>query len=381
MRSWGRLKQHKQIATDVGSEAQLLECLQKPGLPMGYGRSYGDCGIASSGEAWSVPGLDDQILFNTQTGRLSCSAGTSLGKILDQTLVHGWSLPVSPGTQYVSIAGAIANDIHGKNHHRAGTFGRHVIAFELLRSSGESLSCSSTKNPEWFAATIGGLGLTGVITSAEIQLTKVPSAHFDVTISPFQNLEEFFTLGNTVNDNYDYHVAWLDCAAKGSHLGRGIYMGANPAGAEFGLTRKKRLQLSMPFTPPLSIINRPTVALHNKYYYWKHARLANTSVLQSLDQYLYPLDAISNWNRIYGPKGFHQYQCVVPASNQKNAVKELLSEISKSGSGSFLAVLKSFGDTQSPGWLSFPMFGTHSRWIFPTLLSSLDYSIAWIRLC
>lgn len=132
MRSWGRLKQHKQIATDVGSEAQLLECLQKPGLPMGYGRSYGDCGIASSGEAWSVPGLDDQILFNTQTGRLSCSAGTSLGKILDQTLVHGWSLPVSPGTQYVSIAGAIANDIHGKNHHRAGTFGRHVIAFELL---------------------------------------------------------------------------------------------------------------------------------------------------------------------------------------------------------------------------------------------------------
>ena len=137
----------------------------------------------------------------------------------------------------------------------------------------------------------------------------------------------------------------------------------------------------MPFTPPLSIINRPTVALHNKYYYWKHARLANTSVLQSLDQYLYPLDAISNWNRIYGPKGFHQYQCVVPASNQKNAVKELLSEISKSGSGSFLAVLKSFGDTQSPGWLSFPMFGTHSRWIFPTLLSSLDYSIAWIRLC
>ena len=142
-------------------------------------------------------------------------------------------------------------------------------------------------------------------------------------------------------------------------------MGANPADTKFGLIRPKRFQLSVQITPPISIVNRPTVALYNKYFYWKHARLANTSVVQSLDQYLYPLDSISNWNRIYGPKGFHQYQCVVPESNQKLAIEELLSEISSSGSGSFLAVLKSFGDAQSPGWLSFPMLGTTLAVDFP----------------
>ena len=365
MRPWGRLAHHKQTATRIDAEPQLQACLQNSGLPIGFGRSYGDSGVALSGKAWAISGLNDIESFDTQTGRLVCAAGISLGEILDRTLTHGWSLPVSPGTQFVSVAGAIANDVHGKNHHRAGTFGRHVLNFELLRSSGEKLLCSPTQNTDWFCATIGGLGLTGVITKAEIQLTQVPSAHFNVVVKPYQNLAEFFALGNELNDDYAYTVAWFDCAAKASRLGRGIYMAANPASADSGFKQAKRWSISVPIMPPLSMVNRPTIALYNKYYYWKQSKLANTQTTQSLEQYLYPLDAIKHWNRIYGPKGFQQYQCVVPNGNQQDAIREIVTEVSKSGVGSFLAVLKTFGNIESPGLLSFPMDGTTLALDFP----------------
>ncbi|MBT5031009.1 MAG: FAD-binding oxidoreductase [Proteobacteria bacterium] len=365
MRPWGRLAHHKQTATRIDAEPQLQAYLQNSGLAIGFGRSYGDSGVAQSGKAWAISELNDIESFDPQTGRLVCAAGVSLGEILNRTLTQGWSLPVSPGTQFVSVAGAIANDVHGKNHHRTGTFGRHVLNFELLRSSGEKLLCSPTQNTDWYGATIGGLGLTGVITKAEIQLTQAPSAHLNVVVKPYQNLVEFFALGNELNDDYDYTVAWFDCAAKGDSLGRGIYYVANPAGAESGFEQAKRWSISVPITPPLSLVNRPTIGLYNKYYYWKQSKLANTQTTQSLEQYLYPLDAIKHWNRIYGPKGFQQYQCVVPTGNQQDAIREIVTEISKSGVGSFLAVLKTFGNIVSPGLLSFPMGGTTLALDFP----------------
>jgi len=267
-------------------------------------------------------------------------------------LQKGWCLPVSPGTQLVTVGGAIANDVHGKNHHRRGSFGNHVRSFDLVRGTGERLQCSETSNPAFFHATIGGLGLTGFITSAELQLIPVAGVMLDVESIRFSGIDEFAILSDESDAAFEYTVAWIDCL---SVIPRGIFTRAvhldRTATSE---EPSRRRGLSMPFTPPVSLINRPSLKLFNELYFRRP--LPKRQVVHVMD-HLYPLDAIAHWNRIYGPRGFQQYQCVVPPANAAAVIGDLLSTVARHRAGSFLAVLKRFGGIAAKGLLSFPRPG------------------------
>jgi FAD/FMN-containing dehydrogenase len=333
-------------------------------LPFGNGRSYGDSCLNIGGSLLQARALDHFIDFDSSSGLLSCEAGVLLAEISDLFVPRGWFVPVTPGTRYVTVGGAIANDVHGKNHHSAGTFGHHVRRFELLRSDGQRLICSEHENPQWFAATIGGLGLTGLITWAQIQLRRIPGPLMDVETIRFTNLEEFLTLSAQSDENFEYTVAWVDCLQRGKHLGRGLLQRANhaPATGQHGQGRAR--QLTVPFAPPFSLVNSASLRLFNTAYY--HRQIGHRrSALQHFESFFYPLDGIRHWNRLYGPRGFYQYQCVVPGTVGRDATAALLETIAASGLGSFLAVLKLFGSPSSPGMLSFPRHGITLALDFP----------------
>jgi len=257
----------------------------------------------------------------------------------------------------VTVGGAIANDVHGKNHHREGTFGCHVRRFELLRSDGTRLTCSATENADWYGATIGGLGLTGLITWAELSLRPIANAFVEMESVRFGGIDEFFGVNRESEEHFEYTVAWIDALAPRTRLGRGHYLRGNHAPAEAGAPRARRgFQVPVPFNLPSSTLNRFTVRGFNAVYYHRQRQPLRHSVVH-LDPFFYPLDAVNHWNRLYGRRGFFQYQCVVPFSDGPKIVRELLTTISGSRQASFLAVLKSFGDHRSPGWLSFPRPG------------------------
>jgi FAD/FMN-containing dehydrogenase len=383
--SWGRLPGHVQFIEPATGVEKLAGLMQRTGdtVPVGLGRSYGDSGIASGGTGIGVSGINGIGEVDIENGRLSCDAGASLGSLLVRLEGTGWTLPVVPGTRNVTVGGAIANDIHGKNHHSAGTFGRHVRGFELLRSDGERLRCRRDENPDWFEISIGGLGLTGVVTRAELQLQRSRGPWFDVGYTPFSNLTDFFQLNGALATKNEYTVAWFDCAAKGNSLGRGIYMASNPS-QDQEAAAPRAFPLGMPFTLPFSLVNRPSILAYNQYYFYKHKRLAGRVVRQYQEPFLFPLDSIAHWNRIYGANGFQQFQCVVPEAEQEDAIGAMLGEISRSGLGSFLAILKQFGDLASPGPMSFPMAGTTLALDFPQtvglapLLGRLDEIVATV---
>ena len=340
---------------------------EKSMLPFGNGRSYGDCCLNDRGILVDARGLDRFIAFDAQTGTLRCEAGVLLSEVLALTVPRGWFLPVTPGTQFVTVAGALANDVHGKNHHRAGTFGRHVRCFELLRSNGTRLQCSSAENPDWFRATIGGLGLTGLITWVEIQLKAVPGPEIEQEIIRFGRLEEFFQLSRESDLTFEYTVAWIDCAAKGASLGRGLYIRGNPAeGRRPRRANAGAIRVTVPFDPPFALVNGPSLRLFNALYYRKQLRARSHSTVH-YSRFFYPLDAIGAWNRIYGSNGMLQYQCVIPHRHAEEAIPEILREVADAGTGSFLAVLKLFGDLPSPGLLSFPRPGATLALDFPNL--------------
>jgi FAD/FMN-containing dehydrogenase len=254
--------------------------------------------------------------------------------------------------------------VHGKKHHRAGTFGGHVRGLELLRSNGERLSCSAVENPEWFAATVGGLGLTGVVTRAQLQLRRVPGSRVNLETLRFANLDEFFGLCEGSDRNFEYTVAWIDCLGRGKHLGRGILQRANHAPDESPQQPVASGKMVVPFAPPLSLVNGVSLRLFNTlHYYWQGAGLTRSS--GNFQSFLFPLDRILHWNRLYGPRGFYQYQCVIPAPASREAAAQLLTAIARSGLGSFLAVLKRFGSSSSPGMLSFPREGVTLALDFP----------------
>lgn len=322
-------------------------------LTHGQGRSYGDCCLNEDGILISTRRLNRLISFDTENGILECEAGITLAEILDFVIPKGWFLPVLPGTKYVSVGGAIANDVHGKNHHRAGTFGNHVLSFELLRSTGERLICSSQFNKELYHATISGLGLTGVILSAKLQLKPISSSRLAVEYFKFQNLAEFFELAKTTENKYEYTVAWLDCVADGRDFGRGIFMCGNHA--EAPEKRIVKSKLTVPFYFPGFVLNRYSVKLFNQFYFHRQALKRDLQDV-STDSFFFPLDSIKNWNKIYGKKGFVQYQCVIPESNQQQ-ISDVLKTIVQAGQSSFLSVLKTFGSIASPGMLSFPTQG------------------------
>ena len=350
-------------------------------LPYGAGRSYGDSCINSDGSQVSTGQLNRFIRFDKQAGVLCCEAGVTLDEILQLIVPEGWFLPVVPGTRHITLGGAIANDVHGKNHHHAGSFGCHVRSLELLCSDGSRTPCSELENSSLFAATIGGLGLTGLITFAEVGLIPISSSGMLSENLPFSSIQHFTALSEDSVD-WDYTVAWIDSLATGRNFGRGILTRAKHAEDNTGLgLASQKVLPGLPLTPPFSLVGNLTVTWFNRVYHYLQAR--KTGLLKSHYQpFFFPLDSIANWNRIYGGAGFYQYQCVVPHDGGVEVIERLLDAITRSGQGSFLAVLKVFGDKRSPGMLSFPRPGLTLALDFPNrgektlrLFESLDQSV------
>lgn len=355
--SWNRLPRLKPERTHAlhDRHAGLPPALPKPFITYGNGRSYGDVCLTDRGTLLLARGLDHFIDFDPATGVLRCEAGITLTEVLALVLPYGWFLPVTPGTQYVTLGGAVANDVHGKNHHQMGSFGHHVQALELLRSNGESIVCGPDENTGWFRATVGGLGLTGLIRWVEIRLMRVNNPYMWVASERFRHLDDFWQANEAAAEHWPYSVAWVDCTAGARARGRGIMLTGRHAGLQArgpaAPARKRRI----PFDPPFSLLSRNALRLFNAAYY--RQRTAVQGRLMHYQAYFYPLDAIQNWNRIYGRSGFYQYQCVVPPGPGPEAIRHLLDAIARKGEGSFLAVLKSFGTQAPAGMLSFPRPG------------------------
>lgn len=370
VRSWGRLSADEHDVRVLAERplAQLPREAGQHGLAFGMGRSYGDVCLNPGGTLWSLRGLDRFIAWDEATGELTCEAGMLLRDIQRTFVPRGWMLPVTPGTQLATVGGAIANDVHGKNHHVQGSFGDHVQELRLLRTDGLSIRCGPQLHPEWFAATVGGLGLTGVVTQATLRLRRVPGPWLDTETLPYGSLGEFFALADASEADWEHTVSWIDCLS-GARAGgtRGIFLRANaaPPESQHGPAPKDR-QRTVPFAPPVSLVNRLSLRPFNAAYYHLNRRRAGRA-LQHYEPFSYPLDNLQEWNRIYGRRGFYQYQCVVPRPHGPDAVGALLREITASGQGSFLGVLKTFGDREAVGLLSFPQPGVTLALDFPNL--------------
>jgi FAD/FMN-containing dehydrogenase len=366
--SWGRYPRAIQDAVGVRwRHADLpLEGLEdRTFLPYGNGRSYGDSCLNDGGVLLDMRGLDRFIRLDAASGILRCEAGVMLSDVLDLIVPRGWFLPVTPGTKLVTLGGAIANDVHGKNHHRAGTFGCHVRSFLLLRSDGTRTVCSPEQNAELFRATIGGLGLTGTILWAELALRPVSGPFVDSEVIRFGSLDEFFPLSEEADRTFDYTVAWIDGLARGKALGRGLFMGGNHSDEEArGRTVSRKCRFRFRVEPPVSLVNRVTSRILNAFHYRRHVRRKRRKTVH-YEAFFHPLDALGQWNRVYGPKGFLQYQCVLPHGPGRSALSEIFRRITESGPGASLAVLKVFGEKPSPGLLSFPRPGITLALDFP----------------
>lgn len=343
-------------------------------LPVGLGRSYGDVCLLEGGLLLRTVPMDRLIGFDSSTGLLRCEAGVTLAGILDFAVPRGWFLPVTPGTKYVTLGGAIANDIHGKNHHIAGTLGCHIPRFELIRSDGQHIPCSARENPDWYSATIGGMGLTGLISWAEIQLRPIRSRRLRYRGTKFVGIEEFVAL-SLASAHSEYTVAWIDCVAKGKNFARGIFMQAEHSEIPEELHPSPKPRLSMPFNLPAFALNRTSVAAFNTLYYNKQWSKEKRGLVD-YEPFFYPLDSILHWNRLYGREGLLQFQCVLPwsgsasgllsgAAGEQTGILRILEAITASGLASFLAVIKVFGDKVSPGMMSFPIPGITLALDFP----------------
>lgn len=360
--SWGRLAQseHKVIGLAHRDQAKKAVGNNTPGIAYGMGRSYGDVCLNPGGNLWLTRGLDRFISFDPETGILQAEAGVLLKDIQHLAIERGWMLPVTPGTQFVTLGGAIANDVHGKNHHRRGSFGDHLLQIELTRTDGQTLVCSPQQNPDWFAATVGGLGLTGVILSASIQLKKTSGSWVEQETIPYHGLADFFHLADESEAEWEYTVSWIDCLARNP---RGIFIRGNPATTdEHPVPRGKRI--AVPFAPPISMINKASLLAFNSAYFHSNSWQAGRS-LSHYQPFFYPLDNLLNWNLLYGRRGFYQYQVQVPHNERHDAIASLLRLIRESGEGSFLAVLKTFGERRSLGMLGFPRPGVTLALDFP----------------
>jgi FAD/FMN-containing dehydrogenase len=332
-------------------------------LPVGAGRSYGDVCLLKDGTLLHTRGMDRLLHFDPATGVLRCEAGVTLAEILNFAVPRGFFLPVTPGTKYVTVGGAIANDIHGKNHHIAGTFGRHVLSFELVRSDGSRFLCSPIENQDWFSATIGGMGLTGLITWAEVRLRPIVSRRIQYQGIKFNGIEEFVALSKA-NTHIEYTVAWIDCVSTGNNFARGIFMLGDHANTPEPLTPSKEPWLTLPVDLPPFVLNRASIGLFNTLYYNKQFGKIKSGLVD-YEPFFYPLDSVLHWNRMYGKSGLLQFQCVLPWEADQMGIVKVLKSITASGLASFLAVIKVFGDVPSPGMLSFPAPGITLALDFP----------------
>ena len=365
LQSWGRFPHATARVVPIhwAEGARIPD--DRPVLAHGLGRSYGDSCLNDGGTLLATRGLRRVLALDEERGLLTCESGVSLGEILQLVVPRGFFLPVVPGTKMVTVGGAIANDVHGKNHHRAGTFGAHVESFELLRSSGERVTCSPTASPGLFAATVGGLGLTGLLLRATLRLRRIASSRVDAESLPIRDLDEYFSLARESDGRFEYTVAWIDCLASGRRLGRGIlHRGAHPGAPGPLVPPRPSARWPVPFELPISPLNRVTLKVFNAAYHLRHRMGAGRAALDP-DAFFFPLDGIARWNRIYGRQGFFQFQSTVPPEAARLTTRAMLAAISASGQGSFLAVLKDFGEAASPGLLSFPRVGTTLALDFP----------------
>lgn len=321
----------------------------------GNGRCYGDASLGSS--ILSSLKFNRILSFDPAQGLITCQSGLMLADILELVMPMGWFLPVTPGTRFITVGGAVASDVHGKNHHKDGSFSQHVLALKILTPTGSIISCSATENSEYFWFTCGGMGLTGIILEVTFRLKKIETGFIKQVQIKASGLDEVLDLFEQYS-HYTYSVAWIDCLRTGAHFGRSILMvGEHASVAELNggrLHPKKPLTLSVPFNFPSFVLNGLSVKAFNAFYYSKNYKREMHSIT-SYEKFFYPLDAILHWNRIYGSNGFVQYQFVIPKQVGKAGIREILNCISAKGWGSFLAVLKLFGTQQGP--MSFNMEG------------------------
>ncbi len=345
-------------------------------IARGNGRCYGDASLGD--HVMSTLKYDKIIEFDTATGLLHCQAGVTLSEILDIITPRGWFLPVTPGTKYITVGGALASDVHGKNHHVEGSFSNHVLSFDLLTAEGNRIEVSPEAEPELFGATAGGMGLTGIILSVRFRLKAIESCYIQQKQIKARNLDEIFALFEAYQD-YTYSMSWIDCFKSGKDLGRSILIVGEHAIPEAlspkiksPLELPKKGQMSMPFNLPSFVLNKLSIKAFNFLYYQKNYKKEMDAIVP-YDAFFYPLDAILQWNRMYGKAGFLQYQFVLPMETSKSGLTEILNRINKKGLGSFLAVLKQFGEQES--LISFPMKGFTLALDFPIrkgLLPFLD---------
>ncbi|PWW03967.1 FAD/FMN-containing dehydrogenase [Hoeflea marina] len=352
--SWGRVRR---VRRRTGSTGEFLASGPGAGfLPFGNGRSYGDSCHNDRGRIVPMqPGARIRS-FDADTGVLEADAGVLLSEILMRVIPEGYFLEVTPGTAQVTLGGAIANDVHGKNHHLRGSFGRSVRSFVLLTGDGVPRTCSPMENPRLFAATIGGMGLTGFILTARIQLMRVPSANIRQMTQRFSHIDGYFDAIEAIDASHEYSVAWIDQLATGARTGRGVLMAGDHAedGGPARLPRPPRL--SVPFVLPVNVLNGLTLSAFNGLYYgWAPSR--PTVSIVPWQGFFHPLDAIGNWNRLYGPRGLYQHQSVYPEADARDTTLRLLECARRHGHASFLTVLKRFGAVVSPGMMSFPRPG------------------------
>lgn len=330
-------------------------------IARGNGRCYGDASLGES--IFSTKKLNKFISFDRLNGIIECESGVLLSEVLEISVPQGYFLYVTPGTKMISVGGAIASDVHGKNHHSEGCFSEYVIDFKLMTENGNIIICSKEENSDKFYATIGGMGLTGIILSARFKLKNIETAYIRQESIKAENLEEIFRLFEE-SESWTYTVAWIDCLQKGNNIGRSILMRGEHAFAhelpqKFSkkpLRLKKKFSPTVPFYFPGFVLNALTVKLFNLLFYKKQAKKELKNIID-YETYFYPLDAINDWNKIYGRSGFIQYQMVIPKENGKEGMKKILETIANSGNGSFLAVLKLFGKNNPEAYNSFPMEG------------------------
>jgi FAD/FMN-containing dehydrogenase len=364
--SWGRYPKLNAKVIPLNWQGDFPAALagsHDSALPVGLGRSYGDVCLLKDGTLLQTTGMNRLIDFDPATGILTAESGISLAQILDFAVPRGFFLPVTPGTKYVTLGGAIANDIHGKNHEVAGSFGCHVPCFELVRSDGTRRLCSRTENPDWFAATIGGMGLTGLITWAQLRLKPIVSRSLDCEHIQFHGIDEFLDLKQQYQ-NVEYTVSWVDCVSTGKNFARGIFMLGEHSKVPAELKPSPEPKLVFPIEAPGFALNHTTVSMFNTVYFHKQMK-PHAKMLQDYEPFFYPLDAVLKWNRLYGKRGLVQFQYAIPWEHAKEGTIAILREIAKSGLASFLAVLKAFGDIPSLGMMSFPEAGIMFALDFP----------------
>ncbi|OBT06598.1 FAD-linked oxidase [Vibrio sp. UCD-FRSSP16_10] len=347
--SWGK---YPLIEANINapSTSQKLLSEKQSGIARGLGRSYGDSALSEN--VVVSERFNHFISFDETTGTLRCEAGVSLDEILKNFVPKGWFLSVTPGTKFVTVGGAIASDVHGKNHHLDGSFSDHVTSLTLI-TNGQEITCSRENNSDLFHATCGGMGLTGIITEATFKLKQITSAYINQKVVKAKNLEVALALFEQYK-YVTYSVAWIDCLSTGDNLGRSLLMLGEHADKGELTTHKDGL-LNMPCDMPSFLVNKYTIQAFNSAYYNKQLKEEVNNTVH-YDPFFYPLDGINNWNRMYGDNGFTQYQFVIPKEAGKEGLTEILEAIAESKQGSFLAVLKVFGEgNKNP--LSFPMEG------------------------